>query len=62
MLVLKLPRFLSYRVVREKARQFQNKYIFHRYESVLIFVLALVEYFPPPFFYFPVPLKSTPFA
>ena len=36
MLVLKLPHFLPYREVREKARQFQNKHIFRRNESVLI--------------------------
>ena len=35
MFVLKLPPFFPWKV-REKGRQFQNKYAFHRNESVLI--------------------------
>ena len=43
MFVLKLPPFFSCCVGEEKGRQFQNKHVFHRSESVLNIVLALIN-------------------
>ena len=42
-LVLKLPRFFPYHVGEENARQLQNQHIFHRSESVLIFLSLLLH-------------------